>query len=195
MIFTKNISVLLEKPTHFFPNQNDNFEEQMNSIMRASIYIGIIITLYRRSLTPLLLPIFVALCIYIVNELYRLRKKKELKEKFSLTGVYEFRKPTKDNPYMNYLLTNLHDDQQNPKNYKKKSCPLYDQQVSLESDTLSKSTFFNDVDDIYNHTQSQRQFVTFGNNDVVNNRDGLLKWLSKDSTHCKDNNGDCYRGI
>ena len=195
MIFTRNIQSLTENPLHFFPNKDDTFEEQLNSIMRASIYIGVLLSLYRQSLTPMILPLFVGVSIFIVYEMYKLRKKKELKEKFSVSGLYRFTKPSKDNPYMNYLLSQLHEDQQEPKGFKRDSCPLYNKDVSRTADTMAKGTFYNDIDDVYNRTQSQRQFVTFAGNDVVNDRHSLLKWLNNDASHCKDANGQCHRGI
>lgn len=194
MIFTQNINTLIENPLDFFPRKNDTFENQLNAIMRASIYIGILLSLYRQSLTPMILPVFVAISIFIVYEMYKLRKKKELKEKFSVSGLYKFTQPSQDNPYMNYLLSQRHDDQQKPKDFKRNSCPLYNKDVSRQADTYAKN-FFNDIDDVYNRTQSQRQFVTFAGNDIVNDRDALLQWLNKDATHCKDVNGQCYRGI
>jgi hypothetical protein len=194
MLFTQNINILIENPFHFFPRKDDSFEEQLNAIMRASIYIGILLSIYRGSLTPMILPAFVGISIFIVYEMYKLRKKKELKEKFSVSGLYRFTQPSQDNPYMNYLLTQRHDDQQKPKGFKRNSCPLYNRNVSRVADNYARN-FYNDVDDVYNRTQSQRQFVTFASNDIVNDRDALLQWLNKDATHCKDANGQCHRGI
>lgn len=194
MIFIRDIQVLAKDPLHFFPRQNDTFEDQLNAIMRASLYVGVLLSIYRMSITPMILPLFVAISIFLIYEMYKLRKKKELKEKFSVSGLYKFTKPSKDNPYMNYLLTQLDEDQKDPKTFKRESCPLYNKDVSREADTMAKHVFHNDVDDVYNRTQSQRQFVTYAGNDVVNDRAGLLKWLYSDASNCKDVNGQCHRG-
>jgi hypothetical protein len=195
--FVESINILFEKPFQFFPNMNSSFEEQLNVVMKASIYIAIGISIYRRSLYPLILPILVLLGIVIVYQLYKLRKRKENKERFSLIGsnTYKFTEPTEDNPYMNYLITNIDDDQKNPKDYIRKSKPLYKKNVSQNVDNILNNQFINDPTDVFNKTQSQRQFVTYANTDIVNDQDAFLKAMSKDATHCKDNNGDCHRGI
>jgi hypothetical protein len=191
------VTILFHNPFKFFPDMESSFEIQLNSIMKASIYISIAIALFRQSLYPFILPIIVLIGIVVIYQLYKLRKKKENKERFSLIGSdkYKFTEPTKDNPYMNYLVTNINNDQKNPKNYVRKSRPLYKKNVSQTVDDLMNSNFVNDVDDVYNHMQSQRQFVTYANNDIVNDQDAFLREMSKNITHCKENNADCYRGM
>lgn len=186
---------ILDKPLDFFPKLDDTIDNQIYSVIRASIYVGIILSLFRMSITPMLLPVIVIGASYFVYGLYNLRKEKENKEKFTnIKREIEFVKPSRDNPFMNYLVSNYHDDQTNPDfNMNKKACPIYQRDVSQDVNELMKK--INPYDDVFDRTQSQGRFYTMPNTNIMNDQRGFAEFLTKDMTNCKDNNGDCYRGI
>lgn len=185
---------IIENPTDFFPKLDDTMENQMYAIIRASIYSGVILSIIKTSITPLLLPVIVIIAAYFINELYQLRKKKENKDKFSnIQRDVEFVKPSRDNPFMNYLVTNYHKDQKNGNfNIDKKACPIYQRDVSRNVNSLMNKI---NPDDIFDRGQSQGRFYTMPNTNIVNDQRSFAEFLTKDMTNCKDNNGDCYRGI
>jgi hypothetical protein len=185
---------IIEDPTNFFPKLDDTMENQIYAIIRASIYSGILLSIIKLSIIPLILPIIVIIASYFINQLYELRKKKETKEKFSnIQRDIKFVKPSRDNPFMNYLVTNYHKDQQSGDlNIDKKACPIYQRDVSRNVNSLMNKI---NPDDIFDRGQSQGRFYTMPNTNIVNDQRSFAEFLTKDMTNCKDNNGDCYRGI
>jgi len=185
---------IIENPTEFFPKLDDTMENQMYAIIRASIYSGIILSVIKMSFLPLLLPIVVIVAAYFINGLYDLRKKKETKEKFSnIQRDIEYVKPSRDNPFMNYLVTNYHKDQKTKNfNVNKKACPIYQRDISRNVNSLMNKI---NPDDIFDRGQSQGRFYTMPNTNIINDQRSFAEFLTKDMTNCKDNNGDCYRGI
>ncbi len=97
------------------------------------------------------------------------------------------RKPTKNNPFMNVLLTDYVDDANRP------------QACSLDEDDIAKDAYdgfyedlYRDVNDVYESRNSQRTYYTMPNTTIPNDTISFAKWLYNVPETCKTDNGFCY---
>lgn len=111
-----------DKLTDFFPKKEDNLTDNLNSIMRFGIYVCILISVYYKDIKYLyLISVFAVLTIYVYNQ-------NESKTE-GYANIYDFlsdnkkkdldlppkkcRKPTEDNPYMNFTMADYLDTDAN----------------------------------------------------------------------------------
>ena len=103
----------IDKITNFFPDENYTYNEKMNSVVRFSIYLSVILIIIKNNY--LYLYIFLIACLVtfllsknnIQNENLTNKNKEE-----------ECEQPTVNNPFMNVLMS---DYKYNPK---RKSCTI-----------------------------------------------------------------------
>src|SRR3990167_171777 len=81
----------------FYPNADMTMGEKLNSMLRLSIYIGLILILVKQSINYIFLPISVALLTIIIY-----KKQEDFCNIDGLKGLTELNIPTIDNPYMNF---------------------------------------------------------------------------------------------
>jgi len=90
--------------------------------------------------------------------------------------------PTRNNPFMNVLLT---DNRQ-----RKGACDTNDPKIKkLVEDKFSKGLFRN-IDSVYNNENSQREFYTTANTTIPNKQHEFAKWLYDTPNTCKEGNGN-----
>ena len=103
--------------TEFLPNNDMTYNEKLNSIMRFSIYLSVILFLYKDNYLVFYIVIFIGLFTYL---LYDNNKKIVTKEKFNSKDIQntkkenvlnltdnECQKPSYNNPFMNVLQTDI----------------------------------------------------------------------------------------
>ena len=90
--------------------------------------------------------------------------------------------PTSNNPFMNVMLT---DDTNS-----KQACDISNRRVKKLMNNKFKENLFNDVEDVYDRKNSQRQFYTMPSTTVPNNQDTFQNWLYKTPPTCKEGNGN-----
>ena len=111
--WSKDIQVLFNKDNlaHFFPDASYSITKNLNSIVRLTIYVAIILALLKNNLKYFIIPIITMLITYFI---YNFHPNKD--ELFDDTGklntqkhVYtqekknvECQQPTTNNPFMNY---------------------------------------------------------------------------------------------
>ena len=100
----------------------------------------------------------------------------------SLNGEYSL--PSKDNPFMNPLLTDYGKDTFKP------SIDSYNNKgVQRVIEKNFEEDLYKDVTDIFGKNNSQRQFFSVPGNSVPNDRDTFMKWLYQTPPTCKEGNG------
>ena len=102
MYWYDDIRVLIDFKylNQFWPSNSQNVSERFNSFSRLIIYIGILLSLNRKNLSPFLVSIFILFCLALITK-YTNKKKKNIPTKLIKKNIC--RLPTVQNPLMNRL--------------------------------------------------------------------------------------------
>ena len=188
--------VLLQNLEVVVPTANMSQEETHNTVLRATIYIAVLVSLVTSNSKFLYVILVVAALSAMV---YYFRKKEEFKLAQRMHGAnIDFvegevcTKSTTENPFMNLLVT---DYEQHP--HRAPACPLDNPVVQPVVEDNFESRLFKDVGDVFGRMQSQRQFYTMPNTAIPNDQGAFAQWLyGSPEPSCKDGNGDqCLRNI
>ena len=101
--------------------------------------------------------------------------------------MYECKKPSNDNPFMNIELHD-YDDNENVI-----ACNVDDEEINYDMIHSYNNRLFMDLDDTYSKFNSQRQFYTMPNTKIPNNQIEFAEWLYKAPETCKENNEHCLK--
>jgi len=173
----------------YFPTSDMVYIEKLNTILRLSMYISILLFAVLNDRRAFFLVMIVAIITYILysvennQEEYReidydrvMNKEQYTEEKCT--------KPTIENPFMNVMMNEY---QENPK--RGKACNV--DQVKEYVDDYFENTLYRSVDDIYNKDSSTRQYYTMPNTNIPNDQEGFANWLYKiPEKTCKEGNGE-----
>ena len=110
-----NVLINKDKLKDFFPNKNQTIPENLNSIVRLSVYLTLGLLLYSKNLKYILLPLIVLLLTYGLFVMYPEKEdliNMSLKEISLDKPMKKCIKPTVDNPFMNY--NHITDDYHRP---------------------------------------------------------------------------------
>lgn len=174
-LWYNNPKVLFDNMQEFFPNNNLTREEKINAIARFSLYYTVLVIVFQQdtkwlSISVLLLIISYGLGYY---------------EKFTDSTKTDYcTKPTKDNPFMNFTITDLTD---NPE--RAPACPYDDVKEDIK-EQFSKGVV-PDPADLWGKSISQRNFYTMPWTTATNDQTGLAKWLYGNSGECKNLGKNC----
>ena len=215
-----------ENLARFFPIQKTSLAEQLNAILRFSLYFALILLVAGRGSYVLFIPIAVAGGTYMMyiagsedNRGSRdIRGSQDIQEGMSAStastasngttsepskkkpegSALEGRctRPTKDNPFMNVLIT-----QDANGVVRGPACDIQDPAVAEKAEAL----FFaprdsggggiggigpvpRDVDDIFGRNTSSRQFVTNPATSTPNDQNAFAQWLYGTAPVCKGAN-------
>ncbi len=180
--------------SEFFPSLNMTRVEQLNSIVRFCFYLSIILMLLKQNINYIYLFIISLVITFFIYQYDPKLKEIEHKETFGIFDKKSKRdskknyvKPTYANPFMN---PSLLDYTENPDReaYSKKSFINND---SLDLDIEEKFAYnlYQDVNDIYGKTNSQRQFYTTPVTTIPNEQANFANWLYGRPDTCKNDNG------
>lgn len=99
--------------------------------------------------------------------------------------------PSDKNPFMNVLVDEI---KYNPK--RAPAASVLDPSVVLELDDFFKTQFVNDPTDVFNRSQSQRQFYTTPSTSIPNDQESYQNWLYRiPGKTCKEGGREaCYGG-
>ncbi len=193
----------------FIPKPDMAFSEKVNSIVRLSIYAGIILGLLHNNYLYIYIPIVVMVTTYLVY-MFQSDKSKEdfdtlprkldpVTENPSLDRYNQQQaeaekdeancvSTTLDNPFMNLLAAD--DRRRGP------ACKMVDnEELSNKVKANFNNNLFKDVDDIYNRKHSERQYYTMPNTKAANDQGKFAMWLYSSPMTCKEGSGDaCVAG-
>ena len=199
-LWTTNISILYEKKYIFeiIPNKQFDFNRKLNSLLRLSIYFAIIMYVLDQTNSKMFyIPFVVAIFTYILSQKYQetfigqintdlmndINHKNDENDHNDL--ISKFSKncniPTKENPFMNPLLTDL-----NTEYFEKEACDSYNNKgIQREIEKNFTNDLIRDVNDIFGKENSQRQFYTIPKHD----QGSFARWLYATPPTCKEGNG------
>lgn len=176
-----------ERLTEFFPTPAMSLGEKMNSLVRMSWYLAIILILINRKTVYLYIPLIMmgfTVAVYKIN-------KKKIKESYTSETVKKSKKvepcvePTVNNPFMNInLITDKRD--------REPGCLSFDK-PKLQEKIEDKFNFnlYRDVSDLYAKNNSQREFYTTPSTTIPNDQTSFAKWCYNTGPTCKEDTIKC----
>jgi len=202
-IWIKDFNILFKKEKLFkyFPLNSYSNYEKMNSMMRFTLYISILLSFLYKNLNYFFIFILCGLVTFLMHMNEEKKQDKELKEnlenydkikndpdikKHKINHKKYLKKcvlPSRENPFMNVLPTD---------NRKRKSaCKSYnDEKIKKLIDDKFSKGLYKDINSIYNNENSQREFYTMPNTTVPNNQGDFANWLYGVPKTCKEGNGN-----
>jgi hypothetical protein len=191
---TPQILIDPKRLSEFFPNKLMTRVEQLNSIVRFCFYLSIILMLLKQNINYIYLFISSLVITFAIYQYDPKLKESELKETF---GIYDniskrdtykkYVKPSYSNPFMN---PSLLDYTENPDReaFSKKSY-INNNELDIDIEEKFSYNLYQDVNDIYGKTNSQRQFYTTPVTTIPNEQSNFANWLYGKPDSCRDNNG------
>lgn len=179
----------------FFPSKGMSFTEQLNSLMRLSIYFSIVIFLLKKDTHIFFVPIFMGGFTYFVytidtnnkttEKLYLdskdLNKDKHSNEICSL--------PSTQNPFMNVLMNEY---VQNPT--RAQACDISNKNIKKTTKKYFNKNLYRDVDDVFQKNASDRNYYTTPSTTIPNDMEAFAKFLFPLPKTCKEGSAtECYR--
>lgn len=186
-LWVEDLSILyrLDRLVEFFPTRDHTKEEKINSVVRFSIYISIILSFYKKDYRYLM--IFVPVMIIT----YFLHLRKYSKENFKIEEE-RYRKSTLNNPYGNRMPYDSNFGRKRMRNYSR----LTKENKELEEEIKENfnANLYRSLDDIYEKKHSQRNFYTMPSTSNIPDEDGeMRKWIysSVSKNNCKTDPTKC----
>ena len=193
--WAEKISILYDRNYLFdvIPKKEYDLNRKLNALLRFTIYYSVIVYLMDRSkqyvLTYILgMGLFTYLIYYKYRESYMNVVTNNIMNDTHETDINELssecRIPSKDNPFMNPLLTDYGTNKSKP------ACDSYNNKgVQRIIEDNFDEDLYRDVNDIFKNGNSQRQFFSVPGNSVPNDRDTFMKWCYQTPPTCKEGNG------
>ena len=197
-------TILLNKQhiLELWPNRNMDKNDKLNAISRLIMLLTIVGFLYTREFKMLITGLITLVVIVLVNKIQAKPIKKVVTtEAFTDGNLYElvkdnFSEPVKNNPLMNVMLTDIHDNPQ-----KKPAAPTYNPVVTeninnatkkMVSDNFDDPTIedrlFKDLGDNFSFDQSMRTWYATPNTQVPNDQKKFAEFCYGGMTSCKEGN-------
>lgn len=210
-IWYKQPIVLFEndKWKRFCPHKNMSNVEIMNSVMRFSIYLFLIVAIITDDLSVIGFPVLFGIITFVYTkyntENYHFPEKIVDPKKFD-ANLKKYNNnpnplPTKTNPFMNTLLTDLN----TPNTFCDKGSSIDDKQIKKMSEFYFNENLMKDTDDIYNKKNSQRQFFKMpdGYGSKHGDTSKFSKWLynipeptcKEDTSYCMNSRSATYDNL
>jgi hypothetical protein len=191
--WSEDIEILfkISKLSEFFPEKKLSFSENLNSITRCSIYLSIIFYLYNgnyKFLFIFIITIILTYMIYHNNKEYEISKKiiDNYKNFGNIKYPVKYINPSKNNPFMNVLLTDYIKNPNRDSIINKKGNNIHIKQQIEDKFNLN---LYKDVSDIFGVENSQRQYYTTPITTIPNDQSKFAKWLYNVPKTCKEGNG------
>lgn len=171
-LWYNNPLILLNDLYQFFPNNDLNKEQKINAIARFAIFYSILILIFKQDMKWLSVSIVLLIISFSLG----------VYENFESTNKLQTCvKPTKNNPFMNYVIGDDVDRQP--------ACEYEDVKNEMRSEF--KKDIVPDPADLWGTNISDRNFFTMPWTQIVNNQTGFANWLYGNSGKCKNEGIDC----
>jgi hypothetical protein len=174
----------------FFPSGLMTRLEQLNAVVRFCFYLSVLLILLKQNINYIYIFLTSLVMTFLIYQYDPKLKEKSESEYFNNKSKRDVLKnyvePTYDNPFMN---PSLLDYTENP-NRESLNNKSFVNQNDLNLDIEKKFSYnlYQDVNDIFGKTNSQRQFYTTPITTIPNEQSNFANWLYNKPS-CKDNNG------
>lgn len=183
------------KVANIIPDANMTFEEQLNALVRFSVYFSILVFVIKHDVRVIYFAIFIAFMTILMYNSHMAddRKRTKIVEKLSLSAPSKSTgercvRPTRTNPYMNVTFNDLEKFPNRPK-----ACNLNNSSVSQTVQKYVNEDMYNVKDDIGHIRGSDRQFYTTPNTTIPNSQNEFAHWLYNIGKTCKEDSIKCSR--
>jgi hypothetical protein len=200
--------VLLDDATEFFPfTQRDQrcTAAALNSFTRFGIYLSILLAIVRMQ--PFWLLVGVVFATFSVGAWFMMGARGAVREGFTegnlgteapvvdprtveekyvpdVIGEEGRTMPSASNPFMNVLISEISD---NP--YRDPAANVQGVAVKSQLDSYFQTMFANNPGDVFNRTQSQRQWYSMPSTTIPNDQESFQNWLYRTPGQtCKEGN-------
>jgi hypothetical protein len=184
-----------DKVQNFFPSNDMNTIEKLNSFVRFSVYFSLIMFLLKKSTKVFFIPFFALVGTFIINKSGNNSTDQETfintnDRSDELSTETKCKVPTETNPFMNVLIT---DYSLNPD--RKPACDVEDTKVKRSMKKQFNKNLFTSIDDVYDKNNSYRQFYTTASTTIPNDQESFAKWLyySEEKTCKEGNTAKCFK--
>lgn len=209
--WSKDPTVLLrpDRLMEFFPAPAFSTAERLNAIARFGIYIGLAISLYKRSPKYLYITAGVLLVTQFIFVNGSDTGGRDRREPFAnyqsgpemVTPTQQgppkpsgpFTYPTTDNPFMNVTLADYQEDPTRGRAVPYGENNATSQGISKDIDQKYYAGLFRDSTDIFGRDGGERQFYTMPATTIPNDRESFAKWCYGDMPSCKDQPENCFK--
>ena len=203
-----NFSELFDnnKFLNFVPIDGMSLNSKLNSLMRLSIYLCIILFIYNKNYLNIYIIFIMGLFTYFLHNYYdsdenysNNDEKKiymsDILKDFNMPNenIYFNKnnekkikciKPSIQNPFMNRLLYDKYPDVKN--------CSIFDKNIDNKIEDYFNNNLYKDVGDIFNTNNSRRQYYTTPITNKPNDQKDFANWLYNTPETCKQgNSSDC----
>ena len=179
-IWFKDPAVLFTKESwiKFVPVEGMSTSEQLNSVIRFTVYFSLLL-FFATGITTYILVIPIVMIVSVL--LYNVFPNGTTIESFEFVKKHKgdgkkYTMPTQNNPFMNPLLTEIQD---NPNREDAAPTNLRKVKQEIYKNFQKTSDIHMDTSDLFDQTQAMRTFHTLQSAKIPNDQDGFLKWLSK----------------
>lgn len=179
-IWFKNPTILFDSDnwSKFVPTKEMTTAEALNSVVRFSTYFSLILFMATGVGGYVMSIPIVMIVTILLHNLFPNGKTIEsfiAKEDTKIGKAHTM--PSKENPFMNVLLTEITDD---PNRQDAAPTNRRDVKVEIMKSFKETSDIYMDTSDLFDQTQAMRTFHTMQSAMVPNDLDGFKKWLAKD---------------
>ena len=177
-IWFKNPTVLFDRDSwsKFVPTKDMTTAEALNSVVRFATYFSLILFMATGVGAYVMSIPVVMIATMLLHNLFPngktiesfIAKEERVGPKYTM--------PSKENPFMNVLLTEIQD---NPNREDAAPTNRRDVKAEIYKSFQGTSDLHMDTTDLFDQTQAMRTFHTLQSAKVPNDLDGFKKWLSK----------------
>lgn len=177
-IWFKNPTVLFDRDTwnKFVPTKEMTTAEALNSVVRFSTYFSLILFLATGVGGYIMAIPIVMVSTMLLYNLFPNGKTIESFVAKEESKAPKYTMPSKENPFMNVLLTDIQD---NPDREDAAPTNRRDVKTDIHKSFQQTTDIYMDTTDLFDQTQAMRTFHTIQSAKVPNDLDGFKKWLAK----------------
>jgi hypothetical protein len=182
----EDLKILINKErlNEIFPSDTMTRSEKLNSVTRLIIYISLALSMYNKNIKYMYITLIsMGVVLFMV-------KNDANKVKEGFVEKVECQAPTKNNPFMNVLMSDYSEAKE-----KKIACSTSDIEIKKAIDKNYDDGLYKDSDNLFDKKNSQRQFYTNPSTTIPNDQDSYSKWLYKSTTSCKEDSVNCSDNI
>ena len=169
-----NSLLTLNNLTKFIPNKGYTLDENLNAVVRLSVYISIVLVLLNNEINYLILTI----CAFLITFFIFSSSKKDILENYKSNNHII---PTKNNPFMNIMM----DDYIKNPDRKIQDDIVYNIELQRDIEKQFNHNLYKDSSDIYDKGNSQRQFYTMPVTTIPNKQKEFAEACYKTGETCK----------
>lgn len=214
-----NILLNMDKLDEFIPKSYMSYPQKVNALIRASIYIGFILSFIYKNYLYLYIPILTMILTIVLYALRKVNQETEARNKELIRKQKNENMNSENSVNNETRLPEL--DSNNSNNSNKQNVEYFGNQTECSSPTVENpfmnplpfdsrvrkqacelegenaemvsqlfhKRLFKDVGDFWDKGSSQRQFYTLPGTTYPNDTESLGKWLYGRPKTCKEGNG------